>query len=339
MVGHTETFGSGISSTHKNKVRNFYVVYIIMKRVNKTYNTQRRTDLRDLYADHHKKIKAAADEVGEDEYSSSDEDEGQSVLDLTIHPIKPDEEIKPFPEEIPEPLPGADGKPFVMVALGKRKSGKTTILNNMILKKHMWRKRFSQIVIISPTLIYDQTSRFLVDEAGKHNCFDKYNDSIIDDIIRFQEKKKKNEREHILIIADDIIGQMGRNSKIYNLSSRSRHYLISLVYLTQNLRSLSPVVRSNTTHWFLFRNPNMKEMEKICEEFAFLGSRDNVYRLYEYITNVPYNFMYIDDDYNVWENFQKKVWSKFNDDGSYAEEFGGGGGVEDVADNEALEDK
>ena len=71
MVGHTETSGSGISSTHKNKVRNFYVVYIIMKRVNKTYNTQRRTDLRDLYADHHKKIKAAADEVGEDEYSLS----------------------------------------------------------------------------------------------------------------------------------------------------------------------------------------------------------------------------------------------------------------------------
>jgi len=132
---------------------------------------------------------------------------------------------------------------------------------------------------------------------------------------------------------------MGRNSKIYNLSSRSRHYLISLVYLTQNLRSLSPVVRSNTTHWFLFRNPNMKEMEKICEEFAFLGSRDNVYRLYEHITQVPFNFMYIDDDYNVWENFQTKVWSKFNDDGSYAEEFGGGGRVDDVRDNETLDEK
>ena len=304
----------------------------------KSYNTQKRTDPA-LYEDIKKKIKTGADEIYGEEYSSSDDGECVDENDLTIHPIVPDEDVKPFPEPISYPLPGADEKPFVMVALGKRKSGKTTILNNMILKKNMWRKRFSQIIIISPTIIYDQTSRFLVDEAGKHNCFDTYSDKIIDDIIAFQESKRKEEREHILIIADDIIGQMGRNSKIYNLSSRSRHYLISLVYLTQALRSLSPVVRNNTTSWFLFRNPNMKEMEKICEEFAFLGSRDNVYRLYEHITRIPYNFMYIDDDYNVWENFQTKVWSKFNDDGTYAEEFGGGGSIEDKRDEEDLEDK
>ena len=276
-----------------------------------------------------------------DELDSDGETEEQDVIfkDLEIHPIQPDEEVAPFPKEIAEPLPGSDGHPFVMVALGKRKSGKTTILNNLILKDSMMRNRFSQIIIISPTIIYDQTSRFLVEEAGKYNCFDVYNDGIIDRIIDFQAAKDKKERKHILLIADDLIGTMKRECKAFSLSSRSRHYLISIIYLTQNLRTLSPVVRGNATHWCLFRNPNMKEMEKVCEEFAFLGSRDNVYRLYEHITQTPYNFMYVDDDYNVWENFTKKIWSKFNESGGYNAEWGAEGTLDEVEDDEPLEEK
>ena len=99
----------------------------------KSYNTQKRTDPA-LYEDIKKKIKTGADEIYGEEYSSSDDGECVDENDLTIHPIVPDEDVKPFPEPISYPLPGADEKPFVMVALGKRKSGKTTILNNMILK-------------------------------------------------------------------------------------------------------------------------------------------------------------------------------------------------------------
>jgi len=256
--------------------------------------------------------------------SDDDNCEGDTPYkDLQIHPIVEDEDVSVFDPPVEFPLPGSDGRPFVMVALGKRKSGKTTILNNLCLKKSMWRDRFSQIVIISPTIIYDSTSRFLTEYAGKYNCFDDYNDGIIDRLTDYQGSKEKKDRKHILLICDDLIGTMGRTAKAYTLSSRSRHYLISIVYLTQNLRSLSPVVRSNATHWALFRNPNLAEMGKVCEEFAFLGSKDNVYRLYEHITQTPFNFMYVDDDYNVWENFQKKIWSKFNEAGGYNCEWGG----------------
>ena len=283
-------------------------------------------------------VKQLQKRAGDDLDSDGETQDSEPMFnDLEIHPIQPDEDVSPFTKDIAPPLPGSDGHPFVMVALGKRKSGKTTILNNLILKESMMRNRFSQIIIISPTIIYDQTSRFLVEEAGKYNCFDTYTDGIIDRLIEFQASKEKKERKHILLIADDLIGTMKRECKAFSLSSRSRHYLISIIYLTQNLRTLSPVVRGNATHWALFRNPNMKEMEKVCEEFAFLGSKNNVYRLYEHITKVPYNFMYVDDDYNVWENFTKKIWSKFNESGGYNAEWGGEGTIEDMGDDIPLD--
>tara|TARA_R110002072_G_scaffold165892_2_gene319134 strand:- start:22592 stop:23479 length:888 start_codon:yes stop_codon:yes gene_type:complete len=249
-----------------------------------------------------------------------------SNVDLNVYTIKKDDDKPTWDREVPLPLPGSKGECFVMTLVGPRSSGKSVVINNLILRDEMLRGLFERILIISPTIHSDSSSRFLIAEAGKENVYEAYSEQIIQELIDSVKDKEKHERSMKLIILDDVIGSIPKyNSLVYNLTSKARHWSISMIISTQNLRELPPVCRNNTTNWAFFRSGNLKEIEKMMEEMGSLGSKENCYNLYNACVEEPHKFMYVDSDFNVYKCFTEHVWSKYTEDGRYNEDFVGGG--------------
>ena len=201
------------------------------------------------------------------------------------------------------------------------------MINNLVLRDEMLRGLFERILIISPTIHSDSSSRFLIAEAGKENVYEAYAEEIIQSLIDDVKGKDKHERSMKLVILDDVIGSIPKfNSLVYNLTSKARHWSISMIISTQNLRELSPVCRNNTTHWAFFRSGNLKEIEKMMEEMGSLGSKENCYQLYQHCVEEPHKFIYVDEKFNVYKTFTEHVWSKYTEDGKYNTDFVNGGG-------------
>ena len=263
-------------------------------------------------------------------------------IDLNCYSLIKDFDKPTYVREIPEPLPGTDGECFVFTLVGPRSSGKSVVINNLVLRDEFMRGLFSEITIISPTIYSDSSSRFLIHEVGKENVYEAYSEDIIQNLINSVKDKEKHERDMRLIILDDVIGSIPKyNSLVYNLTSKARHWSINMIISTQNLRELPPVCRNNTTHWAFFRSGNLKEVGKMMEEMGSLGSPDNCYALYQACVEEPHKFMYIDNKYNVHKCFTEHVWSKFTEDGKYNTDFIGNDkqkyNVNDIQQNESVQ--
>ena len=268
-------------------------------------------------------------ENNDDDTTSDNDTAFNKNVDLNVYSLKKDDDKPSFVRPIPEPLPGADGECFVLTLVGPRSSGKSVVINNLILREEMMRGLYSDIIIISPTIYSDSSSRYLIHEVGKDNVYEAYSEQIIQELINSVKDKEKHEREMKLIVLDDVIGSIPKyNSLVYNLTSKARHWSISMIISTQNLRELPPVVRNNTTNWAFFRSGNLKEIGKMMEEMGSLGSPENCYGLYTAAVEEPHKFMYIDNKFNVYKCFTEHLWSKYTEDGKYNTDFVGGNNLE-----------
>ena len=106
-------------------------------------------------------------------------------------------------------------------------------------------------------------------------------------------KKKK-----ILIVFDNMIADMINNKKLNSIVSelfiRGRKLNISLVFITQSYFKVPKDVRLNTTHFFIAKIPNKRELQQIVTNHpSNINTKDfaNIYRKY---TAEPYSFL-VDD--------------------------------------------
>tara|TARA_R110002126_G_C10483683_1_gene502205 strand:- start:4276 stop:5187 length:912 start_codon:yes stop_codon:yes gene_type:complete len=281
-----------------------------------------------------KKVEEKEDKskMGSAKEEKGDNSKMATNVDLEVYTIKNDDDKPTWEREVPKPIPGSQGECFVFTLVGPRSSGKSVVINNLILRDEMLRGLFEQILIISPTIHSDSSSRYLIKEVGKENVYEAYSEQIIQGLIDSVKDKEKHERSMKLIILDDVIGSIPKyNSLVYNLTSKARHWSISMIISTQNLRELPPVCRNNTTHWAFFRSGNLKEVAKMMEEMGSLGSPENCFALYNACVEEPHKFMYIDSEFNVFKCFTEHIWSKYTEDGHYNTDFvGGNANEEDV---------
>ena len=75
-------------------------------------------------------------------------------------------------------------------------------------------------------------------------------------------KKRK-----VLIVFDDMIADMINNKKldsiVTELFTRSRKINISIVFISQSYFKVPKDVRLNTTHFFIMKIPNKRELDKL----------------------------------------------------------------------------
>ena len=257
-------------------------------------------------------------------------------MDMTIYPVM-DDPTKPIYRPVGDPLLKP---PFTYAFVGFRGSSKTTTLMNLIMRPYpfygasdkvdpkdpLTQPVFDNIFVISPTIGLDSTSKPLLKVVPQENIFTDYSDDMVDSILAYQ-KAQEPPREKTLIICDDILGLAGKglsaSSKIYRLPAVLRHYDCSVCYLVQLLRgngSLPPITRNNIEGWFLYKNPNSREIEKMGEEFGSYGGKENFYRLYrDAVMEKPYSFLFMDSrKYLAYSNLTTHMWSKYNEDGTFA---------------------
>lgn len=155
-----------------------------------------------------------------------------------------------------------------ILIVGSRRSGKTYYAKYLVKKI---KKKYSLIVLFSHT----KNSRQWDSVVKIDYQFDEYNPNVISEIY---ERNKKLKEEHpdfnrnALIIFDDIVDDQSlRNDRMINsLFIRGRHSGIGVVFLTQYLNSISPIMRSNTDIVIVPIQTSLKAFEILHESYGLL---------------------------------------------------------------------
>ena len=236
--------------------------------------------------------------------------------DLTILPIKPresDVKVKIHPH-----LPDIN-KGCCMIDVAKPRSGKTARLVNYLQNPNFYQDKFDAVYIYSSTMSNgDDTARFLYDEFGD-TIYSEYSDSHLQGILDYQDSIPKESRPRIALIFDDFIAfnNIKRNSLMFKISSSYRHHnIMLLLYNTQQLKYLPPIVRACANYVILSQNSNLKQVEQLSEEFGNIYGSEKFKELFATATSEPYGFLYLDlygftgnsNNPKAYNNFTKMLY-------------------------------
>ena len=99
----------------------------------------------------------------------------------------------------------------------------------------------------------------------------------------------------LLIIFDDMIADMINNKKLNSLVTklfiRGRKLNISFVFITQSYFKVLKNVRLNSTHFFVMKIPNKRELQQISlNHSSDINSKDFI-KIYKKYTAEPYSFL------------------------------------------------
>lgn len=232
---------------------------------------------------------------------------------LDILPIKEMKDTlmptsRPISDNLPHP-------PFVMTLVSAVKSGKSTIIGNLLLR--FYPSCFDSILYFSPTAEMDKTTKsflkaFEDDERQELTIFDKHEDlmnidSYIDIICEEQKKSKQEERKRILFVIDDCVGY--KMKQLNFMVSRHRHFNISVLISSQMYRKLDPIMRVNSTAIVICKVSNGKEFAKLEEEV--LENIPNYMQHYETATAKRYDFLFFNmTEQRLFHNFKTLLWEK-----------------------------
>tara|TARA_R110001599_G_scaffold151774_1_gene336698 strand:+ start:3772 stop:4572 length:801 start_codon:yes stop_codon:yes gene_type:complete len=203
----------------------------------------------------------------------------------------------------------------ITLLIGATSAGKTTTLVNMLMGKNFWggkENAFEKIYLFSPSVLVDDSIRHLKEIAEWKTDF---KDEYLQEILSRQLSFAKKDMPKIMIIVDDAVGLIHRNSALNKFLSRYRHYNANVIMSVQHFRSISPIGRANATNVLLFNGiVNAKEMEKIQEEWGGIY-KDTLERMYYKFANKKYQFLHLmlrKNPAEMFLNFQKKLdWEKF----------------------------
>ena len=90
----------------------------------------------------------------------------------------------------------------------------------------------------------------------------------MEDVYKNIENYKPGKKRKILTVFDDMVADMINNKKhnpvVTELFIRGRKLNISIVFITQSYFKVPKDVRLNSTHFFIMKIPNKRELEQIA---------------------------------------------------------------------------
>ena len=107
-----------------------------------------------------------------------------------------------------------------------------------------------------------------------------------------------NKENKILIVFDDMIADMINNKKsnsiVTELFIRGRKLNISLIFITQSYFKVLKDVRNNSTHFFIMKIPNKRELQQIAINYSSDINTKDFIEIYRKCTDKQYSFLVID---------------------------------------------
>ena len=99
----------------------------------------------------------------------------------------------------------------------------------------------------------------------------------------------------ILIVFDDMIADMINNKKLNSIVTelfiRGRKLNISLVFITQSYFKIPKDVRLNTSHFFIAKIPNKRELQQIAINHSSDINTKDFINIYKKCIDKPYSFL------------------------------------------------
>lgn len=216
------------------------------------------------------------------------------MSNLKILPLRDIKEGKIKKRKIDSRLPQPN---FSMILLAPVKSGKSVFVQNIIFNKHFgYGKFFDEIWYFSPTIMLDKTgfptrrnTRYNINIVSDVEDLENL-DNILSAII--EEQKETNNEKDILLIFDDMIDYM-KNARSFNaLASRFRHFSVSYIAISQHLKKIPIVARTNAQYICVWKLYNRAELKKLEEEIG--ANFIDFMTYYRKATKLKYNFLFID---------------------------------------------
>jgi len=237
--------------------------------------------------------------------------------DLKVLPVKklPDKTVDKHRKLDPR-LPGADAdgkvQPALVVFQAPVRSGKTNLIVSMLYQDNLMRGIYDDILYISPTIESDQTGWAIRKDDDVIKITENLHeiDLILESIVEIQKTKPEDEREHQLIVLDDMLGVLKPTGQSYfaTLCSKYRHWKITLWVTTQNFRAVPITCRYNASNYLIFKTNNRKEMDKMEEEFS---GNFPFMDIYADATEQRYNFLHLDmNNVRAYHNFNELIYEK-----------------------------
>ncbi len=223
--------------------------------------------------------------------------------------------VKPLHPHLPQT--GGPGGGALVLLVAPVKSGKSTLISNMMLNPDFYGPDyFDYVKIMSNTIMNDVTSRFML---KAFDVTDHYDEEELQGLIDLQASYEKEDQPELAYLCDDLLGSIPRNSVLNHLCARFRHYNFKLfVISTQNFKGVSTITRQNATNVIIGSPyPNQVELQKIAESYGDLvGGQQAFLDLYKTATPNRYDFLHLDLQENpihAYKNFEEllKVGDKW----------------------------
>ena len=133
-----------------------------------------------------------------------------------------------------------------------------------------------------------------VNHPNDPKAFTEYSNNMYDVYKNIDECNKDKERK-MLIVFDDMVADMINNKKlnsiVTDLSIRGRRINISLVFIMQSYFNVPKDVRLNSTHFFIMKIPNKRELQKIALNHSSGINSEDFIRIYKKCTAELYSLL------------------------------------------------
>lgn len=160
-----------------------------------------------------------------------------------------------------------------IVAVGKRRTGKTWVFRNIM---YLMKDKFQAGIVISQT---DELNHFWRDYVPEKYIYKKYDPAILEAVFRRQKRiindpaltdEEKEKEAPFFILLDDVISdqRLKYDEALMELFVAGRHYKLFILITTQYAKAITPVLRGNTDYCFMMKCIQQRQLESLWEDFG-----------------------------------------------------------------------
>ena len=227
------------------------------------------------------------DAVAKDKYGSgASRTYGRNATMPVLASDKYAEVILPeLPEFNPEEIK-LDG---TVVAIGKRRTGKSWVFRNLM---YLMKDKFMAGIVISQT---DELNKFWRQYIPSKYIYPKYQPEILDAVFQRQKNllndpsltdEEKEQKAPFFVLLDDVISdqRLRYDENLMELFVAGRHYKLFVLITTQYAKAITPTLRGNTDYCFMMKCVQNAQREALWLDFADFLTKDAFSKMLEHYT-------------------------------------------------------